>query len=168
MLAINVLPWRSTKVRESETPESGTTLSRFRSEMDRLFDQFFGDEFFGLPARSEGQWPRGWWPSADVTERDDEVLVRAELPGVDPEDLDVTISGDVLTISGEKRETEEEREENYYRSERRFGSFRRSMPLPTSVDPDSVEAEYRNGVLTVHLEKTETAQPKRIPVKATK
>ena len=169
MFAINLIPWRS-RVHESETDEftPRQPLTRFRSEMDRLFDRFWGEPLAGTAGFPADRWQAfGWSPSLDVTEHDNEVAVRAEMPGVDPEDLDLSISGDVLTLSGEKKESSEERDGNFFRAERRFGSFRRSIQLPASVDPDKVEAEYENGVLTVRMEKAETAKPKRIPVKTT-
>ena len=90
--------------------------------------------------------------------------VRAEVPGVEPKDFDISVSGDVLSISGEKKEESEERRGNVYRSERRFGSFRRHVRLPEAVDTDKIEAEYDKGILTIRLAKSEKVVGRRIPV----
>ena len=98
--------------------------------------------------------------------RDDkEVSVRAELPGIDPKDLDVTVVGNQLILSGEKRESSETQGERVYHSETRYGSFRRTVPLPEGVDTEHVDAQYANGVLTLRLPKTAPANQKRIEVK---
>jgi HSP20 family protein len=109
-----------------------------------------------------------WAPLLDVSETDDEIQVSAEIPGIDPKEFDISVTGNVLTISGEKKEESEERKGNVFRSERRFGSFRRSITLPDSVDTEKVSADYDRGVLTVHLPKTEKAAAKRIPVSVSK
>lgn len=169
MLIGNLIPWRS-KVREIGDETTESAITRFHSEVDRLFERFFGEPFWGgfrlLPGWRP--WAAGWTPSLDVSETEEAVTVRAEVPGVDPKDIDISVSGDVLVISGEKREEREERHENYYRAERSFGSFRRSVPLPASVDRDKISAEYDKGVLTIRLAKSEKAVAKRIPVSVKK
>ena len=131
--------------------------------MDRLFDSFFRDAFsWGRPWSTVG----GADLPLDVEETDKEFLVRVEIPGVKAEDLQLSISGDALVICGEKKESEERRDKGYFYQERRFGSFRREVPLPTAVEADGVQAEYRDGVLHVTLKKAQEALPKRIPVKA--
>lgn len=166
MLALaNLLPWRN-KVSDSETEETGSALARFHSEIDHLFERFFDDPLWG-PSRQSPEW-QGWagaWsPSLDVSEAANEYVVRAEVPGVDPNDFEISVSGDVLSISGEKKEESKERRGNVYRSERRFGSFRRSVRLPDAVDADKIEAEYDKGILTIRLAKSEKAVGRRIPV----
>ncbi|UCF20769.1 MAG: Hsp20/alpha crystallin family protein [Gemmatimonadota bacterium] len=160
---MSIIPWRNKKgATELAEREFEPTLQRFRFELDRMFDQFFSEP--------PGTWPeafpglRGWRPSLDLSETDKQVIVRAEMPGGEPEDIGITISGNLLTISGEKREDREERGQSVYRAERRFGSFRRSVALPDSVDTDSISAEYDRGLLTVHLAKSEKAVARRIPV----
>jgi HSP20 family protein len=147
---------------ESESGEL-TPVSRLRTEMDRLFETFLREPF-----RSVG-WPLGssgaWMPALDVAETDQEVIVRAEIPGVDPKDLDVSVTGDVLVVAGEKSESTERKEKNYYHSESHFGSFRRSIQLPTAIDPEKITAEYANGVATIRLAKKLTATPRKIEVK---
>lgn len=133
-------------------------LSRFRSEMERLWERFFGEtprELFR---------PAAWTPSVDVIDGDREVTVRAELPGMGPEDVRITASGGVLTLSGEKQESREEKQDRFTRSETRWGAFRRSFTLPPGADPDRAEAEFDRGVLTVRMPKREGEQPRRIPV----
>ncbi len=107
------------------------------------------------------------WPQIDVTERDGEIRVRAELPGVDEDDIDVSLSGNVLSIRGEKRSETEDRGKDHYRHECYYGSFQRTIPLPCEVERDKVEARFRKGVLTVMLPKTSEAKEsvRRIPVR---
>jgi HSP20 family protein len=105
-----------------------------------------------------------WSPSLDLSESEKEITVRAEIPGVDPENIDIAVSGNVLTISGEKKEEYEERSQSVFRAERRFGSFRRSVALPDFVDTEHVSADYDKGVLTIHLAKSEKDVARRIPV----
>jgi HSP20 family protein len=137
-------------------------LSTLRAEMERLFDSFMRDP------RSVLEWPfgqRGWEPTVDVAENDQEVTVRAEVPGIKPEELTVTVSGNQLVLAGEKKEESEDKGKGYHRVESRYGSFRRSIPLPEVVDQSQVEAEYANGVLTIHLKKSPAAAPKKVEVK---
>jgi HSP20 family protein len=129
--------------------------------MDQLFQSFFGDAF-----TPSGWGAAAWGPPLDVEETDKEILVRAEIPGMKPEDLDLAISGNSLVISGDKKENEEREEKGYLYQERRFGSFRREVALPSAVNADDVEAEYKDGVLHVTLQKTQEAMAKRITVKA--
>jgi HSP20 family protein len=160
-----------------ERREGGSPLATLRSEIDALFDDFL----WGWPSGRSGR--RGapmhrlarlgalaTVPALDVEDRDGEIVVRAELPGMDEKDVDVRLSDGTLTISGEKRETEERggEEANYYVSERRFGSFQRSLPLPEGIAHDRVEATFSKGVLTVTLPKTEEAKSRarRIEVRA--
>jgi HSP20 family protein len=138
-------------------------LAALRNEMDRLFDAFFREPFGAL------DWPawgsERWTPAIDAVEDEQELIVRAELPGIDPKDLDVTVTGNQLVISGEKKETTEHDGKDFYRKEIRSGSFRRVMPVPEGVDTENVEAEYANGMLTLHLKKIAPTPQKRIEVK---
>lgn len=137
----------------------GRDIFRFRDEMDRLFEDFM-EKF---PARSE-LGSQIWNPEIDVRETETEIVVEAELPGIDQKDVNVSIKDNVLTLKGEKKMEKEEKEANYYRAERTYGSFMRSFSLPTLVVADKVGARYRNGVLTVTLPKAEEVKPKEIPV----
>jgi HSP20 family protein len=158
---MNLVPWRN-KQRDSRHGEE-SPLVPLRGEMDRLFDSFVREPFGAL------EWPLWgsdkWSPAVDVAESDKELTVRAELPGIDPKDLDVSITGNQLVLSGEKKESSERKEKDFYHSETRYGSFRRTVPLPDGVDTENVDAEYANGVLTLRLKKTAPAATKRIEVK---
>jgi HSP20 family protein len=101
----------------------------------------------------------------DVFESDDDVTVRASIPGIKPEDIDISITGDVLSIKGAASEEKEEKTGNYHLRERRFGAFQRAISLPTSINADKAEAEFENGVLTLTLPKVEEVKPKTITIK---
>lgn len=105
-------------------------------------------------------------PAIDMYQTDDEVVVKATLPGVRPEDLNIAVTGDVLTIRGEVKEESSSNGANYHVRERRYGSFSRALPLPTAVQADKAQAEFENGVLTLRLPKAEEVKPKTIAVKA--
>jgi HSP20 family protein len=134
-------------------------LATFREEMDRLFE-----DFFGRPWGIEPFWREGGRLSLDVAETEDEIVVTADLPGVDPKDIDITLSGDVLTIKGEKKEETEEKKRDYHRMERRYGSFSRSVALPPAADPEKVSASYKDGVLKVSLGKKAEAKAKSVKI----
>ena len=138
----------------------GTGLVRFRDEMDDLFGQFFGDR--GLTAPERGTY----WPAMDIAEDKDSITVKAELPGMKADDINISVQGNTLSITGEKREEAEEKKDGYYRSERRFGSFRRDMVLPGDVAAGKVDAAYKDGVLTITLPKTEQAKAKTVKIKS--
>jgi HSP20 family protein len=107
----------------------------------------------------------GWTPACDVFEDADEVIIRAALAGVDPKDVDIRVENGVLTMKGERRIEKEEQKENYHRVEMAYGSFTRTFALPTSVDPDKVRAESKQGVLSIHMQKRTEAKPRSIQVK---
>lgn len=138
------------------------SIEGFRREMDRLFDDFFRAPTTFRP----GAW-FGGDVRVDVSETDQEYEVKAELPGVEEKDVDVSLANNVLTIRGEKKSEREEKRKDYYLSERSFGSFRRDIPLGTDVDEDEVEARFDKGVLTIRLPKSPQAQAmaRRIEVK---
>jgi HSP20 family protein len=125
---------------------------------DEILDTF--DRFFGQPL-AEGTWA----PPLDISETDDAIHVRAELPGIEAKDVHLEVHGDVLQISGEKKRESSDEGDNYYRTERYWGGFQRAVTLPSSVDVDKVEATCRKGVLSVKLPKAESAKTKRIEVK---
>jgi HSP20 family protein len=135
-------------------------VSRLRQEMDRLWDDFFG------PARRAWRpWSEEWLPAVDVAEAPDKVTVKAEVPGLDPKEIDISLVGDVLTIKGEKKSEREEKKENYHLVERSYGSFARSIRLPAPVNADQIEAKYDKGVLTITCPKQEEVKPKAIEIK---
>jgi HSP20 family protein len=146
---MDMIPWRP----------FGGELSSLRQEMDRLWDRFVGES--PLARRITGEW----WPTVDVSETKDNFVIKAELPGIDEKDVSVTISGDVLTIKGEKKKEEEEKDEHHYRAERYYGSFQRSFQLPSSVKADKIEADFDKGILKVTLPKVEEAKKKEVKIK---
>jgi HSP20 family protein len=135
-----------------------------RQEMNTLFDNFSRgfemDPFMGRFGTFS--------PSVDVKESDKEIKVSAELPGMEDKDIDVSLTKDSLTIKGEKKEEKEDKGKDFYRMERSYGSFTRTVPLPSEIDTEKVKAEFRKGVLTVTLPKTAKAikETKKISVKA--
>lgn len=129
-----------------------------------LIDRWF--ESFELPALERMfERDRFWVPAFDVSETDEHIVVKADLPGIDPKELDISITGNVLTVKGEKKQEREEKGESYHRIERTFGSFTRSFTLPADVDPNGVEATYKDGVLKLMIPKTEKSKRKKIEVK---
>lgn len=162
-MPFTLTPWRNRSI--SERQGNGDSFSSLQREMNRMFERFNSD--FGI-APFEASAFNGWSPQVNVSETDKELAVTAELPGVEEKDVEVTIDKGALTIKGEKKCEKEEKDKNYYRSERCFGSFMRSIELPKDVLSDKAEANFKNGVLTVKLPKSPEAQKqsKRIPVKA--
>lgn len=144
-----------------------TSLGSLREAMDRLFEDFVHGE---LPWASNERSPAAVFPSIDVTESADAVEVSAELPGLDESDVEVTLGGgnDVLVLTGQKTVESEREEQEVHHVERCYGSFRRSIALPCTVDPAGVEASFKKGVLKVRLPKSQAESPstRRIPVSA--
>jgi len=159
---MKLIPWKK-KEAAARGQEKGTGLGQLRSEMNRMFERFFTDPWGLLRQGPPGLWS-GWAPSLDVVDGEKEVTVRAEVPGVDPREIELAVLGNTLTISGQKKESHEEKGKGFTRSECRYGSFQRAVELPAGVDPAKVTAEYSKGVLTVRVEKTKAAAAKRIPI----
>jgi HSP20 family protein len=130
-------------------------LSALQSEVNRLFSRAGGE----VPADRQS-----WMPSADIIETGSAVRIMADLAGMDPKDIHLEVEDNVLTLSGERRFEEEVQEGKFYRIERRYGSFQRSVALPQGVDADKIQAHYENGVLEVVIPKVEQVKPKKIPV----
>lgn len=145
-------------IRKRETERERGPLARLHNEVDDLFRGFFED--WELPV-----WGRSRWPAIDVAEKENEFVVKAEVPGCKAEDIDISVHGNVLTISGEKKHEQERKEQGYYHIERSYGSFRRDLNLPAEIDTANIEAECKDGVLTVTLPKTEAAKPVKVKVK---
>jgi HSP20 family protein len=144
--------------------EAYNPFALLRQEVNSLFDNFFrGFEIEPFMGRLGA-----FSPSVDVKESDNEIKVSAELPGMHDKDIDVSLTKDSLTIKGEKKEEKEDKGKDYYRMERSYGSFSRTIPLPAEIDTDKVKAEFKKGVLTVTLPKTPRAikETKKISVKA--
>ncbi len=149
----------------SMRPFRGRGFYDMHSEMNRLFDEVLG----GLArrgGRQQSSQPSQWSPALDVLQENGDMVIRAELPGVKPEDVDITLERGVLTISGERKAEEERRGAGYFVRERRHGSFRRSMQLPEGVDENSINARYQDGVLEVKVTGIAAVQePRRIQIK---
>jgi HSP20 family protein len=143
----DLVPWEKTR-----------TLSKLKKEMDDLWGRFFGDLTF--PGFSETTWS----PVLDVKESKEALVVTAEIPGVGAKDVEVTISGDLLTIKGEKRQEKEETDESFHLIERRYGTFSRNIRLTSEVDNKNIKASQKDGVLTVTLPKSEKAKEKQIKI----
>jgi HSP20 family protein len=135
-------------------------FERMRREMDRLWDSFFDG---GLRGRTErvGEW----LPSLDVSETKNELVVKAEVPGMDPKDIDISLSDGMLTIKGEKKQEKEEKEADYHLVERSYGSFIRTVQLPKEVQSEKINAAYKNGILKITLPKSEEAKKKEVKIK---
>src|SRR4051794_12030773 len=132
-------------------------LSSLQTEMNRLFNTVFD-----TPAPNGGS--RRWGPAMDLVETPDDFVLRADLPGLTQDDVKIEVEDTVLTISGERKAEHEAREEGFYRLERAFGTFSRSLTLPKGVDAEGVRAAFHNGVLEVHIPKPEATKPRRIEI----
>ena len=149
----SLIPWRT------RVPE---TFRRFEDEMERMFDRFVGGEENG------GTFPVLHQPRVNIAETGTHYEVTVDLPGLKPEEVNVELKDGDLWITGERKEEKEEKGKTYHTIERRYGQFRRVVGLPTSVDPEKVDAQYKDGVLRVHVAKTDQAKPRKIEVKAEK
>jgi HSP20 family protein len=155
---MSLIPWGNRKTSGGDM----SLLSDLRTEMNRVFDNFFREPF-GAMTEALG-WQDQFAPSLDVTETDKEITVQAELAGVDPKDLDITVNADRITISGEKKETIEKKDKSFHHREIRTGKFSRTIALPSGVDTENVTADHKNGILTVHLKKTAQAAARKVSV----
>jgi len=135
-------------------------LDTFQSDMNRLFDSFFGRRE-GAPAGA-----RRWVPAMDLVETDDHLVLKADLPGLDRDDIQIEVSDNVLTISGERRDESEEKREGYHRVERSFGRFQRSVELPEGIAAEDVRAKFDRGVLEVRIPKPAERKPTRVEIEA--
>jgi HSP20 family protein len=142
-------------IRWEPTRELGT----IQSEMNRLFNTFFDAPTAG----SNGAYRR-WIPAMDLVETESDYVLRADLPGLSEDDVNIEFEDGVLTISGERKSEHEERQDSYYRIERASGSFRRSLTLPEGVDPQAVKATFERGVLEVHVPKPEERKPRKVAI----
>jgi HSP20 family protein len=162
-MLFSLVPWKKkSKNRSRElTRRDRHPLTELREEFDALFDRFLSrwtepfDWDFG---------PSRFW-GLDVEDGDQEMIVRAEAPGFEPSEVDVQVSGNLLTIKAEKKEEKKGKESNGHYEERRHRTFHKSVTLPPGIDPNKIEARYKNGLLEVHVPKSEEAKGKRIPVK---
>lgn len=138
-------------------------LARFNhfNTFDRMLDNFFRGG-----VQDDGSLAVSYWtPAVDIAELDNEFVVKVELPGINKDDVKITLESNILTVRGEKKEETNVKEENYHRVERTYGSFQRSFKLPATVKGDNIEAMYKDGILTITLPKAEEAKPKQIEVR---
>jgi HSP20 family protein len=135
-------------------------FERMKEEMDRFWDSFLEGTLQG-----RGEDRTEWFPSLDVSETKNDFVVKAELPGMNPKDIDISLTDGMLTIRGEKKQEREEKEENYHFIERSYGTFSRSVPLSRGVKHDKITASYKDGVLRVVLPKSEETKKKEIKIK---
>ena len=147
----NLMPWRR---RDRE-------MTPFRKGMDDFFDRFFRN-----PVLSGGGIfsDHNWYPSVDVSEGKKEIMVKAEIPGVDRKDIDISLDGRLLTIKGQKKHEKEESEEHYHRVESSYGYYQRTIELPAEVDSSQVDATYKDGILKMKLKKAKPAETKKIAI----
>ena len=161
--------------RVTDRPGEWRPFESLQREVDRLFEDFqlgswrspFGRSVFDVQPLWRGEIGWGKAPAVDIVEKENAFEITAELPGMDESNIDVKFSDGTLTIKGEKRDEKEEKKKDYYLSERRYGSFQRSFGVPDGVDADKIEANFKNGVLTVTLPKTAQSQKseKKIAIK---
>jgi len=151
-----LIPWRSRETWLNPFSE----LEKIQDEMNKLFS-------FSLsrwPERTSGLMEGTWGPAVDIYDSKDNIFVKADIPGMAKEDINVSIHGDTLVIKGEKKQEKEIKEKDFVRAERYYGSFHRAVSLPTEVDANKVSATYKNGVLELILPKKEEAKPKEIKI----
>ncbi len=142
-----------------------TDITRDLDTMQKRMNRLFNDFFSGREGDGDDLILGSWNPAVDVVEHDDSYVIEAELPGMNKNDIKISVTNDVLTIQGEKKVEKEDKKKNFHRTERSYGSFSRTFSLPGNVKADKVEAEFNNGVLTVKVPKSEEAKPKQIDVK---
>jgi HSP20 family protein len=135
-------------------------LTSLQSEMNRLFNTFFDSPSTG----GNGPTGRRWIPAMDLVETDDHFVLKADLPGLTEDDVNIEVEDNVLTVSGERKAEHEDQREGYYRVERSFGAFRRSLTLPEGVNPEEVTASFDKGVLEVRIPKPEERKPRRVAI----
>ena len=154
-MARELTVWKPSK----QLPHLGN-FEKMRRETDRMWNSFFE----GRPrliVEEEGEW----LPALDLTETGNEFVVKAEMPGLDPKDIDISLSDNMLTIKGEKKQEREEKEENYHLLERSYGAFTRLIHLPGEINQQKITTSYKNGVLKIHLPKSQKAKKKEVKIK---
>ncbi len=145
-----LIPWRGT-----------TELADLHREMEEAFGRFFRNWPFG-PSSNEGDWI----PLMDISETAKNLVAKVEVPGIDPKDIEISLHAGVLTVRGERKQEKEDKQENFHRVERSYGSFCRRIRLPVEVNADKVKASYKDGILTITMPKAKEEATKKIEVKA--
>jgi len=147
----SLIPWK----------KQDREMVNLRRDFDDLFDRFFSEPVFSVPKLFS---EKSWYPTVDVSEGKKDIIVKAEIPGVGKEDIDISLDGRFLTIRGEKKHEKEESDEHYHRVESSFGFYKRTIELPADVDESKVDAKYKNGVLKIKLKKAKEAKTKNIKI----
>lgn len=171
MVFQEMVPWKKGRRNVNIRPvEDEYPLGALQRRMNRMFDDFFGDfgDFSLSPFHALGRGGDGFIPRMDVAETDKEIILTAELAGIDEKDVDITVQDDVLTVRGEKKVERDEKNQRYCLTERSHGTFSRSITLPAEVQQDKIEASFKKGVLTVRLPKVpvEESTAKKIEIKS--
>jgi len=149
-----LIPWRP----RADWWDPFTDLEKIQTEMNRLFNSSLARE----GGRNAGLLDREWSPAVDILDSKDNILVKADMPGLNKEDIDVVVQGDTLIIKGEKKQEKEIKEKDFVRTERFYGNFQRAIRLPVDVETNKIDATYKNGVLEIVLPKSEKAKPRQI------
>ena len=136
-------------------------MFQMHREIDKMFDRFLG----GSLAEDGSVFTSSWTPAVDITEHENEYIVKMELPGVSKDDVKITLEDNVLTVKGEKKQEKESKSSNYHRVERTYGAFQRTFTVPSDVKANGIDASYKDGILSIALPKSEDAKPKQIDVK---
>lgn len=161
---MNLIPWKRKREMSGAEPSPTTALAQLRQQMDSLFDRFFRDPW------TVGDMDAAWsgslaGPRTDLADSPDALTLTMELPGVEPQDVNIQVTGDRLSVRAEKKAERQEKQRDGFYMERQFGTFQRTIPLPSTVDPDRVDANYKNGVLTIQIAKRPDLKPKKIKVR---
>jgi HSP20 family protein len=160
-MMINTKKWRKNTMRFFPVIRNSNVPSRIWPETTQLFDEFFND----LPLAGWNAWHReDWTPAVDILEKEGNLILRAEVPGMNQKDIDLKLEGNVLTMKGERKMSDEEKNGSYRRVESYYGSFTRSFTLPETVDRDKIRADYKDGVLTITIPQKPEIKPREIPV----
>lgn len=162
----DLIPWKR-EITDPRTQQNENSILALRNDFDKLFQEFFDHPFGFLNNPLATFQPSDqFFPNIDLSETEKQIKITAELPGMEPEDINLELSDDSISIQGKKEFKEEEKSEHYYHMERSYGTFYRTIPLSAQINADKVEASYKKGVLTVTLPKKKTAQAKnRIKIK---
>ncbi len=148
----DILPWKRKKENHA---------NELQREIDNLYDRFFGPNYL----QSSCLFGKGKWdPIIDISEGRKDITVKAEIPGIETKDFDISIDGRLLTIRGEKKQEHKQEEETYFRVERSYGNFNRTIQLPAEVNPEKVDATYKRGILKIKLRKSKEHESKRIKI----
>jgi len=161
MTITDIIPWKKKGDILPDRGRDADLIPEIRQEMNRLVDEFFERPLGLSPFFSHTSLSKDFSPVLDISETEKEIVIKAELPGLEPEEIDVSLDRGVLTISGEKQAKQEQKGEHYYQIERSYGSFQRSVALPAEVDEEKIKAIFKRGVLNIVLPKTKAALEKR-------